>query len=251
MASRKLKNSSAPLQPLAYGYCRVSTDQQRDSGISIEEQQRKIEARAAEMSWTLANLFVDAGVSGSVPLAKRPEGGKLLAALLPGDIVVAAKMDRCFRSAFDALETIKGFKSRKIALWLLDLGDVSGNGVSELIVTVLAAVAQFERSLISERIIATKQNQRRASKHLGGSRPFGYQLKQQPMPPGERPRAAVLVEDPEEQAAIGTMKTMRRKGKSLVEIRDFLRGRGFNVSHVTVHNILKRVETAAAAGGAP
>jgi DNA invertase Pin-like site-specific DNA recombinase len=91
----------------------------------------------------------------------------LLAALRPGDIVVAAKMDRCFRSAFDALETIQGFKSRKIALWLLDLGDVSGNGISELIVTVLAAVAQFERSLISERIIAAKQNQRRG-RHLGG-----------------------------------------------------------------------------------
>jgi DNA invertase Pin-like site-specific DNA recombinase len=47
----------------------------------------------------------------------------------PGDIVVSARMDRCFRSAFDALETIKNFKKRRIALWLLDLGDVSGNGV--------------------------------------------------------------------------------------------------------------------------
>ena len=61
-------------------------------------------------------------------------------------------MDRCFRSAFDALETIKSFRQRRIALWLLDLGDVSGNGVNELIMTVLAAVAQFERGLISERI---------------------------------------------------------------------------------------------------
>jgi DNA invertase Pin-like site-specific DNA recombinase len=114
MASRRLP----PSVQSTYGYCRVSTDQQRDSGISIEEQQRKIEARAAVMRWHLAGVFVDAGVSGSIPLAKRPEGAKLLGALRPGDIVVAAKMDRCFRSAFDALETIQGFKSRKIALWL-------------------------------------------------------------------------------------------------------------------------------------
>jgi hypothetical protein len=46
------------------------------------------------------------------------------------------------------------------------------------------------------------------------------------------------------------MRQMRRKGSSLVEIRDFLRGRGFAVSHVTVHNILKPVETAAAGGAA-
>jgi hypothetical protein len=66
-------------------------------------------------------------------------------------------MDRCFRSAFDALTTIESFKKRKISLWLLDLGgDVSGNGISELMMTVLAAVAQFERTLISERKFSSR-----------------------------------------------------------------------------------------------
>jgi DNA invertase Pin-like site-specific DNA recombinase len=86
-------------------------------------------------------------------------------------------MDRCFRSAFDALATIESFKRREISLWLLDLGgDVSGNGISELIMTVLAAVAQFERSLISERIKDAKRNLRRGNKHQGGKRPFGWQF---------------------------------------------------------------------------
>jgi putative DNA-invertase from lambdoid prophage Rac len=54
--------------------------------------------------------------------------------LRPGDVIIAAKMDRCFRSAFDALATIESFKKRRISLWLLDLGgDVSGKGISELI----------------------------------------------------------------------------------------------------------------------
>jgi putative DNA-invertase from lambdoid prophage Rac len=77
---------------------------------------RKLEARCLEQGWSLERVFVDAGVSGSTPLARRPEGGKLLAALRPGDVVIAAKMDRCFRSAFDALQTIEGFKRRKISL---------------------------------------------------------------------------------------------------------------------------------------
>jgi hypothetical protein len=68
-----------------------------------------------------------------VPLAKRPQGARLLAALRPGDVIVWSRMDRCFRSAFDALATIEGFKKRKISLWLLDLGgDVSGNGISQM-----------------------------------------------------------------------------------------------------------------------
>jgi len=40
----------------------------------------------------------------------------------PGDIIVAAKTDRVFHSAADALRVIEDFKRRKISLWLLDLG---------------------------------------------------------------------------------------------------------------------------------
>jgi hypothetical protein len=45
MASRQLRPPPESVQLRAHGYCRVSTDQQRDSGISLDEQQRKIEAR--------------------------------------------------------------------------------------------------------------------------------------------------------------------------------------------------------------
>jgi DNA invertase Pin-like site-specific DNA recombinase len=76
MATRKLTTTRIDVQPAArrcFGYCRVSTDQQRDSGISLDEQQRKIEARCLENGWTLERVYVDAGVSGSTPL-KPPAG---------------------------------------------------------------------------------------------------------------------------------------------------------------------------------
>jgi putative DNA-invertase from lambdoid prophage Rac len=176
-----------------------------------------------------------------MPLAKRPQGSRLLAALRPGDVIISAKMDRVFRSAFDALATIEGFKRRKISLWLLDLGgDVSGNGISELIMTVLAAVAQFECSLISERIKDAKRNLRRGNKHQGGKRPFGWQF-------GEagHGRARQLVPDEAEQAAIVDIVAMREAGRTLMDIRDTLRGQGFAISHQSVANILTRQEAAA------
>jgi DNA invertase Pin-like site-specific DNA recombinase len=107
MATRKLTTLQTDVQR-AFGYCRVSTDQQRDSGISLDEQQRKIEARALENGWQLERVYVDAGVSGSTPLGRRPQGARLLAAVKPGDIVCAAKMDRMFRSAFDAFADNRG-----------------------------------------------------------------------------------------------------------------------------------------------
>ena len=82
-----------------YGSSRVSTDQQRDSGLSTDEQRVKIEARCLENSWQLQQVFVDAGVSGPVPLGERPEGGKLLAARARVTSCSAARMDRCFRSS--------------------------------------------------------------------------------------------------------------------------------------------------------
>jgi putative DNA-invertase from lambdoid prophage Rac len=236
MAGRSLHNPLAGAQRV-YGYARVSTDRQADSGISLDEQERKLEARCTEHGWRLEHVYVDAGVSGSTPLAKRPEGAKLLAVLRPGDIMIAAKMDRCFRSAFDALATIEGFKRRKISLWLLDLGgDVSGNGISELIMTVLAAVAQFERSLISERIKDAKRNLRRGNKHQGGKRPFGWQFGAA----NGHGRARELIPDESEQVAIADIVSMRGAGATLMEIRDTMRDRGHPISHQTVANLLDR-----------
>jgi putative DNA-invertase from lambdoid prophage Rac len=233
------KQQPAPgAQPRVYGYCRVSTDRQADSGLGLDEQRVKIEARCVENGWILDHVYVDAGVSGSTPLAKRPQGARLLAVVRPGDVIVAAKMDRCFRSAFDALGTIESFKKRKISLWLLDLGgDVSGNGISELMMTVLAAVAQFERTLISERIKDAKRTLARSGRHLGGHRPFGFQY-------GEvtgTGRARDLVQDPAEQAAIGEIIAMRAAGHSLVAIRDEMLARGFELrSKQSIANILTR-----------
>jgi len=236
MAARKLTTPGPDVQRTAYGYCRVSTDQQADSGISLDEQQRKIEARCLEHGWHLDRVYVDAGISGSTPLARRPEGSKLLRMVHPGDVVIAANMDRVFRSALDARRTIEDFKRRNIALWLLDLGDVSGNGVSELIVTVLAAVAQFERTLISERIKDAKRNLRRANKHQGGGRPFGWRLGQA----NGHGRARELIPDPGEQAALADIVALRAEGKSLMAIRDAMRARGFQISHQLVANTCAR-----------
>jgi putative DNA-invertase from lambdoid prophage Rac len=235
MAQRSMRTPTDSTNRV-FGYARVSSLDQAASGISIDEQQRKIEARASEMGWQLAQVFIDAGISGGTPLAKRPAGAQLLAALRPGDVVVASRMDRMFRSSVDALTTIEQLKAKKIGLWLLDLGgDVTGNGISQLVASILGAVAEFERQLIGERIRDAKGQQRRAQRHLGGHRPFGWQLA-----PAKDGRAAALVEDPAEQTAIARMRTMRAKGQTLMQIRDHIRALGLQISHETVRAVLAR-----------
>ena len=67
-------------------------------------------------------MVVEEGVSGSVPVAERPKGGALFAALRKGDIVIAPKLDRLFRSALDALTVVEDMRQRGVSLCLLDLG---------------------------------------------------------------------------------------------------------------------------------
>ena len=53
-------------------------------------------------------------------------------------------------------------------------------------------------------------------------------------------RARELIPDPEEQAAIADIVMMRNEGRSLMAIRDAMRGRGFPISHQLVANTIAR-----------
>jgi hypothetical protein len=61
-----------------------------------------------------------------------------------------------------------------IRLHMIDLGgDVTGNGVSKLVFTILAAVAEAERDHTRERIPEVKADQRKGGRFLSGIAPFG------------------------------------------------------------------------------
>src|SRR3954470_15936337 len=99
-----------------YGYCRVSTVRQAEEGESLDVQRRTIAGYALMHGLTVDRTFVERGVSGSKPLADRPEGAALLAAIQPGDVIITAKLDRMFRSALDALGVLADLKKRGVAL---------------------------------------------------------------------------------------------------------------------------------------
>ena len=205
-----------------YGYTRVSTRQQAEAGESLDVQQRQIAGHAMVLGLTVDRTFTEGGVSGSVPLSQRPEGAALLAILKAGDVVIAAKLDRAFRDAGDALDTMKTLKARGVALHLIDLGgDVTGNGISKLVFTILAAVAEQERDRTRERINQVKQDQRSRGRYLGGKVPFGYTVEWDAPVLGKKP-GGTLVEVPEQQAAIDTARRLRASGAVLRTVREAL-----------------------------
>jgi DNA invertase Pin-like site-specific DNA recombinase len=212
-----------------YGYTRVSTGKQAEEGESLAVQQRRIKGYAESQDLTLGQMFVEKGVSGSVPLGERPQGQKLLALLQAGDVVITPKLDRMFRSALDALGVLAELKERGVALHMIDLGgDVTGNGISKLVFTILSAVAEAERDRTRERIREVKRDQRERGRFLGGSRPFGF----------TRTEDGELIEDKKEQAAVRRMAALRAEGTPLRFIAAAMQAKGFKISHQGVKNIL-------------
>ena len=107
-------------------------------------------------------------ISGSVPAAERPGFAKLLEKLDEGDTLVVTKLDRLGRNTTDVLGTVErlsllGVHVHCLALKGVDLTSPSG----KLHMTVLAAVAQFERDLLIERTHAGLARAKSEGKKLG------------------------------------------------------------------------------------
>jgi DNA invertase Pin-like site-specific DNA recombinase len=216
-----------------YGYVRVSTDRQADEGESLGTQRRVIEGYAMMNGLTLERMFVERGVSGSKPLGERPEGALLLATLKAGDVLITPKLDRLFRSALDALDVLAKLKERGVSLHMIDLGgDVTGNGISKLVFTILSAVAEAERDRIRdrirERIRDVKADQRKRQRYLGGIVPFGWRI-------GED---GALIEERDQQSTIKRIIELRRDGLSLRAISASIAAEGVRLSHEGVKNVL-------------
>jgi DNA invertase Pin-like site-specific DNA recombinase len=217
-----------------YGYVRVSTDRQADDGESLGTQQRVIEGYAMMQGFRLDAVFVERGVSGSKPLGDRLEGGRLLAVLTVGDVVITPKLDRMFRSALNALAVLGQLKERGVSLHMIDLGgDVTGNGISKLVFTILSAVAEAERDRIRERIRDVKSDQRKRMRYLGGIVPFGWRVGSD----------GTLIEDHAQRRAIQRILELRSSGLSLRAISRAITAEGIKLSHEGVKNVL------ASAGG--
>jgi putative DNA-invertase from lambdoid prophage Rac len=169
-------------------------------------------------------------LSGSVPVEDRPVGGPLFAKLERGDIVIASKLDRLFRSALDALKVVESLKQRGVKLHLLDLGgDIAGNGLSKLFLTIAAAFAEAERDRIRERIGQVKADQKARGRYLGGKVPFGFR----------RGDNGELIPHEAEQEAIREMAALRAQGRPLRAIAAAAQAKGLRISHEGVAGVLR------------
>ena len=180
------------------GYARVSRGDSQDLRRQIDELQAA----------GCAQIFSDE-LSGGRAAESRPGFADALSHLRAGDTLVAVSLDRMSRSLSDLMRTVDDLvEQRGITIRILNLGDLNmKSSMTRILVQLLGAVAELERSMISERTLSGLAAARRAGVRIG------------------RPNALT-----EEQIA-GVL-AMRATGSSAVAT-----GRAFGVSERTVRRV--------------
>jgi DNA invertase Pin-like site-specific DNA recombinase len=155
-------------------YARVSTD-----GQTTENQRRELRAAVERHGWTIAVEYIDHGISGAKGRRDRPQFDALLHAVARKefDVVAAWSVDRLGRSLQDLVGFLSDLQSKKIDLYLhhqaLDTSTPSGKAMFGM----LGVFAEFERSIIQERVKAGLARARSKGTTLG------------------RPKADVVIEE--------------------------------------------------------
>jgi len=182
--------------------------------MSLEAQRSRIEGWTEATNSRLVGVLEDAGVSGSSPLALRPNGSEV-ASLLDQrepdvDAVVITRLDRLGRDASETLGYLHRFARGKVGLVSildrLDLSTPQGRAMAG----VAAVFGQLERELIGQRT-AEALSELRNQGRVYGPVPFGYLRK-----------GDTLVPDDQEQSVIKQILAMRYREKSYRAIASWL-----------------------------
>lgn len=157
-------------------YVRVSTEEQAREGYSISGQLQKLKAFCISQEWEVEEVYVDDGVSAKD--MKRRELQRMLEDIKEGKIecVLVYRLDRLTRSVLDLykmLETFERYECKfKSATEVYDTTTAMGR----LFITLVAAMAQWERENTAERVSFGLAEKVRQGKYPLNFAPIGYDL---------------------------------------------------------------------------
>lgn len=219
----------------AVGYVRVSTEEQVRGGISLNLQHSKIHAYAELEGFELVEIISDEGISGS-SIKGRP-GMKRVLDLARNhqiDCIVTWKLDRLARNTSESLDIATLCQKNGVALHSITEKLDTQSALGKFFFTLMASLAEMERSLIGERITAALARKRELGLATTGNPEYGYKIID-----------GHVVPDPDEQEIIQRILTLHQQRVSIYQIVEILQreGRvnrkGRPLAKTQVHSILQ------------
>jgi DNA invertase Pin-like site-specific DNA recombinase len=130
-------------------YVRVSTD-----GQTVENQTRELRQIAQRRGWAIVETYSDAGISGAKGRDQRPGLDRMLndASRRKFDVVMTWAIDRLGRSLVDLLSTVQTLEACGVDLFIEQQNLDTTTPAGKLMFQVCGAFAEFERSMIRQRV---------------------------------------------------------------------------------------------------
>ncbi|WP_297988200.1 recombinase family protein, partial [uncultured Anoxybacillus sp.] len=158
-------------------YVRVSTDEQAREGYSIESQKDSVINFVKSQRWEVCDFYIDDGYSAKD--LKRPAMQRLIEDTKERkfDVVVFYKLDRLVRSVGDLDKLLKLFDKHDIGIRSVTEPFDTTTAMGRFLITLVAAIAQWEREINSERTKDKLKAMAEKGKWRGGYPIIGYDIK--------------------------------------------------------------------------
>lgn len=156
-------------------YARVSTEEQRERQ-SIRTQLEFGERYCALHSLPVFRVYADDGISGTVPLDRRPEGSQIFKDAKDSKFnqLLVYRLDRLGRDTRLILNAVAEFEKLGVRISSMTEEFDTGTATGRLMLTLLSGFASHERDVIRERSVAGTFRVAEAGAWLGGIVPYGY-----------------------------------------------------------------------------
>lgn len=193
-------------------YTRFSPRRNAEESESCEVQQAYCEQHAAQKGYEIRAIIHDPDVSGADEY--REKLWEAISLLYKGDVLLVYKRDRLARNVYLAEQINRAVRTRGATIEAVS-GDIPGNGPEQILVRqVLAAIAEYERKLISTRTRMSMRQHQRNGRRMSHHPPYGWGAD-----PDDPKR---LVPIPSEMGAVERIKALHAEGKTYYEIAKIL-----------------------------
>ena len=128
---------------VAYGYTRISTDMQREDGISLETQDKRIVEYCGYKGLELKKIYKDV-ISGKS--LDRPELQELNRIVVEGDRIIVTDLTRLSRDTEQALKLLREWKERGVKLQCLNPDVDFSTPIGKMMYSMMLVVAEMERN---------------------------------------------------------------------------------------------------------